>query len=130
MLPVSLPLLVAFGLIGLNPIKPDAKAIDRSIAAISQRDGKVKVLSRKDGLPFAVDVYLGLKATDKDLDLLAPFPEVRCLYLLESSLTAKGTEVVARLPGLEELHLTYTDVGDAVIKPLSAATGLRVSKVT
>lgn len=87
-------------------------------------DSKIAMVT--PAAPFLVEVELAdTKITDKSLDTLASFPNLRAVDISRTSVTSAGASKLLALPHLEVLILTGTGIDDSWLKSVHPGASLR-----
>jgi hypothetical protein len=108
----------AFGLALVMPAPTLADGREEAVAAVERFGGRVEFERGAAGREVGAVFLTGGRVADRDLGLLAAFPELKRLTLTDSAVTDAGLKEVGRLSKLESLYLQDTAVTDAGLVPL------------
>jgi hypothetical protein len=91
------------------------------VTAVVKSDGDFAYLKRFDQLK---EVRCARGVTEAGLERLKEVPQLRCLGIGGHRVRGPKMRIITALPNLEELDLSYTDVGDAELEQLKTLTHL------
>lgn len=114
-------------LVHVEPLSQDSRFLIVSVAAIApQVDDDLARELLEPLRPQLVELTLARSAiSDKTLEFLAEFPNLRHLDVRGTSVTAAGVAALANHPALEDLNLAQTKLSDEAAGPLKSIRGLK-----
>src|SRR5580658_2304118 len=116
----SIPLVfcVVFGVV----LQPTARAADdeagRAAAKLRRLDAEIRTFTFEAGDQVSFVEIHGSRLGPADLELLTRLPTVESLDLSRTQITDAGLRVIARLTELRDLDLGQTAISDQGLEPL------------